>query len=74
MSPAVDILIPQMASGDATSNHTRLIQELLEEKGIDVRIVVERKTRSGSVTISIEKWRADGQVSILQHSIGSEVA
>ena len=74
MSPAVDILIPQMASGDATSNHTRLIQDLLEEKGIDVRIVVERKTRSGSGTVSVEKWRADGQVSILQHSIGSEVA
>ena len=74
MTPAVDILIPQMASGDATSNHTRLIQELLEEKGIDVRIVVERKTRSGSGTVSIDKWRPDGRVSILQHSIGSEVA
>ena len=74
MSPAVDILIPQMATGDATSNHTRLIQELLEERGIEVRIVVERKTRSGSGAISIEKWKADGQASILQHSIGSEVA
>lgn len=74
MSPTVDILVPQMASGDATSNHTRLIQALLEEKGIEVRIVVERKTRSGSGTVSIEKWRADGRVSILQHSIGSEVA
>ena len=74
MSSVVDILIPQMASGDATSNHTRLIQELLEEKGIEVRIVVERKTRSGSGTVSIEKWKADGRVSILQHSIGSEVA
>ncbi len=74
MSPAVDILVPQMASGDATSNHTRLIQDLLEEKGIEVRIVVERKSRSGSGTVSIDKWRADGRVSILQHSIGSEVA
>ena len=74
MSSAVDILIPQMATGDATSNHTRLIQELLEERGIEVRIVVERKTRSGSAAIPIDKWRADGQVSILQHSIGSEVA
>ena len=74
MSPAVDILVPLMATGDATSNHTRLIQELLEEKGIEVRIVVERKTRSGSGAIPIEKWKADGRVSILQHSIGSEVA
>lgn len=74
MSPVVDILVPQMAMGDATSNHTRLIQELLEEQGIDVRIVVERKTRSGSGAIPIDKWRADGEVSILQHSIGSEVA
>ena len=74
MSPVVDILIPQLATGDATSNHTRLIQELLEGRGIEVRIVVERKTRSGSGAISIDKWKADGQVSILQHSIGSEVA
>ncbi len=71
MSPAVDILIPQMASADATSNHTRLIQELLEEKQFEVRIVVERRTRG---TIPIEKWKCDAQVSILQHSIGSEVA
>lgn len=74
MSPTVDILIPQMATADATSNHTRLIQELLVEKGIEVRIVVERKTRSDNGAISIDKWKADAQVSLLQHSIGSEVA
>ncbi|MCY4257740.1 MAG: glycosyltransferase [bacterium] len=74
MSPAVDILIPQMASADATSNHTRLIQELLEEKQFEVRIVVERRTRATRGTIPIEKWKCDAQVSILQHSIGSEVA
>ncbi len=74
MSPAVDILIPQMAAGDATSNHTRLIQEILEEKGFDVRIVVERRTRSDGSTMPIEKWKGGARVSILQHSIGSEVA
>ena len=74
MSPAVDILIPQMAFADATSNHTRLIQEMLEEKGFEVRIVVERRTRADSSTIPIEKWKGDARVSILQHSIGSEVA
>lgn len=63
-----------MASGDATSNHTRLVQELLEERGVEVRIVVERKTQSGKDTVPIEKWRADSRVSVLQHSIGSEVA
>ena len=74
MSPAVDLLIPQMATADATSNHTRLIRELLEERGIEVRIVVERKNRSDSSALPIEKWKGDAQVSILQHSIGSEVA
>ena len=74
MSSAVDILIPQMASGDATSNHTRLIQEMLGEKGFEVRIVVERKTRADSSTFPIEKWKGGARVSILQHSIGSEVA
>ena len=74
MSPTVDLLIPQMVSGDATSNHTRLIQELLEERGIDTRVVVERKSRSDGGTLAVEKWKGDARVSILQHSIGSEVA
>ena len=74
MSPTVDILVPQMTAGDATSNHTRLIRELLEEKGVEVRVVVERKSRSDSGTVAIDKWKADAGVTILQHSIGSEVA
>ena len=74
MSPAVDILIPQMTTGDATSNHTRLIQELLEERGCEVRIVVERKKKTDSSTLPVEKWTGGARVSILQHSIGSEVA
>ena len=74
MSPTVDLLIPQMATGDATSNHTRLIQELLEEKGFETRVVVERKSRSDGSDLSVEKWKGDARVSILQHSIGSEVA
>jgi len=71
---AVDILIPQMALGDATSNHTRLIREMLEEKGFAVRIVVERRTRADSSAVPIEKWRGGARVTLLQHSIGSEVA
>ena len=74
MSPTVDLLIPQMATGDATSNHTRLIQELLEERSIEVRIVVEQKNRSDTSTLHIEEWKGDATVSILQHSIGSELA
>ena len=74
MSPAVDLLIPQMAAGDATSNHTRLIQQLLEGKGFETRVVVERKSRSDGSDLSVEKWKGDARVSILQHSIGSEVA
>lgn len=74
MSPAVDLLIPQMATGDATSNHTRLIRQLLEEKGFETRVVVERKSRSDGSDLSVEKWKGDARVSILQHSIGSEVA
>ncbi len=74
MSPTVDLLIPQMATGDATSNHTRLIQQLLEEKGFETRVVVERRSRSDGSDLSVEKWKGDARVSILQHSIGSEVA
>ena len=74
MNPTVDILVPQMTAGDATSNHTRLIRELLEEKGVEVRVVVERKSRSDSSDVVIDKWKADAGVTILQHSIGSEVA
>ncbi|WP_419917525.1 glycosyltransferase family 4 protein [Candidatus Poriferisocius sp.] len=74
MNPTVDLLIPQISTGDATSNHTRLIQKLLEEKGTKVRIVVERRTRSASRALPIDKWKANARVSVLQHSIGSEVA
>lgn len=74
MRPTVDLLIPQMATGDATSNHTRLIQQLLEEKGFETRVVVERRSRSDGSDLSVEKWKGDARISILQHSIGSEVA
>ena len=74
MSLTADILIPQMGAGDATSNHTRLMRELLEAQDVRVRIVVERKTRADAATLAVEKWKADAHLSILQHSIGSEVA
>ena len=74
MNPTVDILIPQMAAGDATGNHTRLIRELLEEKGVEVRVMVERRSRADGSDVAIDKWKADADVTILQHSIGSEVA
>ena len=35
---------------------------------------MERKSRSDKSTVPIEKWNADGRVSMLQHSIGSEMA
>ena len=71
---SVDLLIPELSTGDATSNHTRLMRELLEEKGIRVRIVVERKRPTDRDVITTNEWNMDADVSILQHSIGSTIA
>lgn len=73
MSPTVDLLTPELAVDDATSNHTRLFQELLNTKGIDCRIVVERKTGPDDV-ITLDSWKPEAAVTILQHFIGSNTA
>ena len=74
MSPTVDLLTPELAKADATGNHTRLIREILEEHEIGVRIVVERDLEPDRNVVTLNKWKADAHLSVLQHSIGSEVA
>ena len=73
MTIRVDLLTPELAANDATSNHTRLIQEILASKGISTQIVVERQTGSGDVVI-LDNWKPDSTVTILQHFIGSKTA
>ena len=71
---SVDLLIPELSTGDATSNHTRLMRELLEEKGIKVQIVAERKHPTDDEVITTNEWNIEADISILQHSIGSNIA
>ena len=74
MAGYVDLLVPEMGPGDATSNHTRLLREMLQERDVPVRIVVGRRAGSDDHDLLARKWKADGDLTILQHTIGSEVA
>ena len=70
----VDLIVPEMGPGDATSNHTRLLREMLQDRDVPARIVVGRRAGSDDHDLLARKWKADGDLTILQHSIGSEIA
>ena len=74
MKADVDILVSELGYGDATSNHTREMQKLLQNKSLSVRIVVGRHPRSQEEVIPMRKLRSYADTVILQHSIGSQVA
>ena len=73
MSITVDLLTPHLAVNDATSNHTRLLQKVLAKKGIKTRIIVEEKVTSDDV-VPLDGWQPDGDLVLLQHFIGSDIA
>lgn len=74
MVGSVDLLVPEMGAGDATSNHTLLLREMLQEREVSVRIVVGRDAGHGGHDLLVSKWKADADLTILQHSIGSVIA
>ena len=74
MKPDVDLLVPELGEGDATSKHTRLMRQLLEQKGLSVRTIVDRQSNSPDSTVTVAKWRSFANTVILQHGIGSKVA
>ena len=73
-SRRVDIVLPEMHDRDATSTHSRLMRDLLEADGHRVRFVVERPTSTAEDVVLLDRWRADADLTILQHSIGSLAA
>ena len=79
----VDIVVPELSRYDATSVHTRQMRALLAASGHDVSVVVERTDPSGLQTggfgsaddvVMLSDWRADADLTILQHAIGSAAA
>ena len=81
MSVLVDLLVCELRPHDATSTHTILLGDLLAEKGAEVRFVVDnktshkqRKTSYKHSVVPLNRWRADADLTILQHSIGSQIA
>jgi glycosyltransferase involved in cell wall biosynthesis len=73
-SRLVDLVLPEMHERDATSTHARLLRDILLADGHRVRFVVERPTTTGEAVVLLERWKADGDLTILQHSIGSLAA
>ncbi len=70
---SVDLLLSELGSHDATSNHTRLMRDLLVDEGADVRIVVQFVTSDEPVTL-LKDWKATANLTVLQHAIGSDIA
>ena len=81
----VDIVLPELSLHDATSVHTRALRDLLLESGNEVSLVVERIRQPAALTqagaskpagevVLLSEWRADADLTILQHSIGSIAA
>ena len=70
----VDLVVAELSERDATSTHVRRIRDLLAEDGHHVRIVVERPTGLDEDVVLLDRWKADADLTILQHSIGSRSA
>jgi glycosyltransferase involved in cell wall biosynthesis len=70
----VDLVLSEMHARDATSTHARLIRDLLVADGHLVGFVVERTTAIDEDVMLLTRWRADADLTILQHSIGSLAA
>ena len=73
-SRLVDLVLPEMHQRDATTTHARLLRDLLVADGHRVRFVVERPTTTGEPVVLLDRWKADADLTILQHSIGSLAA
>jgi len=73
-SRGVDVVLPEMNERDATSTHSRLLRDLLVADGHEVRFVVERPTATDEEVVLLDRWKADADLTILQHSIGSLAA
>ena len=72
-SRRVDLVLPSLHERDATSTHTRMLRDLLVADGHEVRIVAERALTDDDVVL-LDRWHADADLTILQHSIGSIAA
>jgi glycosyltransferase involved in cell wall biosynthesis len=70
---SVDLLLSELGSHDATSNHTRQMRDVLVEEGAEVRIVVQFATSDEPVTL-LKDWKPTADLTVLQHAIGSGIA
>ncbi|MDW3217946.1 MAG: glycosyltransferase [Acidimicrobiales bacterium] len=70
----VDLVLSELHERDATSTHARLVRDLLVRDGHRVRFVAERSMVAGEDVVRLDRWKADADLTILQHSIGSVAA
>ena len=73
--PTVDLMLPELSTRDATGIHTLRLRDLLVASGADVSVVVERIVEpTGEELVTMRRWRADADLTILQHATGSQMA
>ena len=74
MNRRVDLVLSELHERDATSTHARLLRDILAADGHTVRFVVERTMVADEQVLLLDRWKADADLTVLQHSIGSLVA
>ena len=70
----VDLLVPELTSGDAIGAHTLLLRDLFVEQGASVRFVAEQRSSLADEVIVLSAWKKPGDLVVLQHGIGSQLA
>ena len=73
MTGTADLLISELAFSDAVSNHTLLLRDILHREGICTNIIVEN-TQGRQDVVTLDEWKADCDIAILQHHIGSNLS
>ena len=70
----VDLLVPELKSNDAIGAHTLLLRDLFVEQGSMVRFVAEQPSSMDEDVIVLPAWKKPGDLIVLQHGIGSQLA
>ncbi len=71
---SVDLLVPELKSGDAIGAHTLLLRDVFVEQGATVRFVTQQPSSMDEDVLGLSAWKKPGDLVVLQHGIGSLLA
>ncbi|MDG1878645.1 MAG: glycosyltransferase family 4 protein [Acidimicrobiales bacterium] len=71
---SVDLLVPELKSGDAIGAHTLLLRDVFVAQGATVRFVAQQPSSMNEDVLLVSAWKKPGDLIVLQHGIGSLLA